>query len=148
MREMGKSVEKLGMPLVVRMVSAVALTPGVMEPKLALPAFEMVACSIREDQETRHWRVGTLVRSQVTGKENDPPCSIVPFGRVELFTLKNPLPVTAPTTDVMGMLAVQLTPLVNLLPRARFPKSTGLVQFKGSATGAPKQYRLACASVT
>lgn len=42
-RETGKRVEKLGTALVVKRVSAVLLTPGVMLPKLALPAFVTVA---------------------------------------------------------------------------------------------------------
>lgn len=119
-RVMGCSGEYPVTPLVVRMLMDVVWTPGETEGALVLPPVS--------------WK---LVRLKLTGKVKVSPCFKGPVGRLEFFAWKTALPRIRPFSLVMGMLALQVTVMVDELPIATVPKLRGEVQFRGRATGEP-----------
>jgi len=105
------------------MLRLVPATPGSTVPKEAFWASLIAAC----------------VKFHVIGKEKVAPCARALLGSVALLHWKFLLPVVQPLMDEMAMRAVQLMILVAVLPIETSPKSTGVEQLRGRATGDPRQ---------
>lgn len=73
----------------------------------------------------------------MTGNVKDAPTAKAPVGRLEFDAVYKALPRTMPLSLVILIFAVHVTFKVFVFPIGTEPKSTGLVQVSGKATGEP-----------